>query len=176
LSFSNGANTYNYALGSGTVLTEAMFGFRLAQPKIGSLFLEMGIAYAGLSAQIAATDSSPASSLNLYTVGLDTRLGFYFDRLPVAWLIPFVDAGGQNAFYFQSGSSDLDSASGWAGNFAAGAGLRVWLNPSSLNRDYFARSPGFPIYLSFKVNRIFPTGAALDLSDTDWLAGLTVGL
>jgi hypothetical protein len=176
VSVSNGTYTFNYGSASlDTFLAEATFGHRLVRGFAGSLFLQVGLAYAGFSGQ-SSQNSDPTSSLHLNTLGLDPRLGFYMDHLPVAWLIPFADAGYQIGFYTQSGSTDFDSAQGTTGNFVGGLGLRFWLNPSSLNRDYFARSPGFPIYLSLKVNRIFPDGSALDLSATDWLAGFTVGL
>jgi hypothetical protein len=166
---SNGTYSFSYGDDSlNTALLEAVFGHRLARWSPGSLFLEAGVAYAGFSAAV--------SNLHLNTVGVDGRLGFYFDRLPMAWLIPFVDAGGQYTLYFQSGDTDFDSAQGTTWNFVAGAGLRFWLNPSSLDRDYFARSPGFPIYLSLKVNQLFPSAGGLNLAATDWLAGLSVGL
>lgn len=176
ISVSNGTYTFNYGADSqDTILAEAMFGHRLVHGNAGSLFFEEALSYAGFSGQ-SNLSSEAGTTLHLNTLGLDSRVGYFLDHLPVAWLVPFADAGYQLAFYNQSGSTDFDSVEGLTGNIAGGVGIRFWLNPASLDRDYFARSPGFPIYLSLKLNRIFPNGSPLDLASTNWLAGLTMGL
>jgi hypothetical protein len=147
---------------------------------LGSWSLEENLAFSSFSGALAPVPGSPASSaqtLSAYMMGLDSRLMWSWDWFPWHSLIPFFDAGGQYTFFYQSGSSELQSSQGGVGNFVTGAGLRLWLNrATSLSDDHINRFAAFPLFLTAKVNHIFSSDNGVNLGSTDFMAGISVGL
>lgn len=145
---------------------------------LGSVHLKESLALTRFSggvqgSQIGAGDQTMAVNL----IGFDTRISHDWDWFPWKSLVPFVEAGYQYTLYYQSGSSDLESAQGGVGNAVAGAGLRLWLNRSaSLSGDHVNRYAAFPVFLTARVNRIFTNPGGLDLASTSFMGGVSFGL
>jgi hypothetical protein len=64
----------------------------------------------------------------------------------------------------------LESVNGGVGNFVAGGGAKLWVNPG------VAIDGGIPVFVSAKVNRVFPNSSALDLGSLSFQGGVTFGL
>jgi hypothetical protein len=170
---SNG--TYNFDYGTGHTFTgELGWALKLMEPgaHFGAFYLEEGLAFSSFSGNIQTNPSVQlsANSYSLYLFGLDSRVMYAAEWFPWKSLVPFADGGYQYTFYYQPGSSGLESVNGGVGNFVAGGGARLWLN-----RDGSIRG-AMPIFITAKVNRIFPQANTLNLASTSFLGGLTLGL
>lgn len=179
IALSNGSYAFNYGTESlDSYMVEVGWSARVFK-LIGSWSFEENIAFSSFTGALTTVQNSVSGtqSLSAYMMGLDTRAMWAMDWFPWSSLIPFVDGGYQRTFYYQSGSSDLESAQGSVGNLVVGAGLRLWLNrTSSMSGDHVNRFAAFPFFLTAKVNHIFPIDSGLNLSSTDIMAGLSVGL
>ena len=176
---SNGSYAFDYGSATHSFLVEAGWSVRLFWA-LGNFYLNENFAYSQLSgvAPPSAIAGNTDGSLSMNLFGLDTRLVDSFEWFPIRWAIPFVEGGYQYTFYNQSGSVDLDSVQGGVGNPVAGAGVRFWLNRKVSDQfDTVHSYESFPIFLTFKWNRIFPNSSnGLDLADSSVLGGLSVGL
>ena len=179
VALSNGSYAFNYGSDSlDSYMVEIGWSARIFK-LLGSWSFEENLAFSSFSGALTIVQNavSGPQTLSAYMLGLDTRAMWAMDWFPWGALIPFVDGGYQRTFYYQSGTSDLESAQGNVGNFVAGAGLRLWLNrASSMSGDHVNRFAAFPVFLTAKVNRIFPSDSGVNLSSTDFMAGLSVGL
>lgn len=179
VAISNGDYDFNYG-GSGlsSAAIEAAWSIKLFD-LFGSIHLEEGLNYTSFTgtANYSIRGTSESTSLRLNILALDSRLMYSMDWFPWKRLIPFVDGGYQLAFYDQSSTSDLESASGSTGNIVAGAGLRFWLNRGSYSSgDFVSHVESIPIFVVLKYNRIFANGQGLDLGSDSYLAGMQLGL
>jgi hypothetical protein len=177
---SNGSYAFDYGQAAQKLfLVEAGWSARLFW-LFGGIYLNENFAYSQLSGSPNgnAIGGSNDQSLTANLFGFDTRLAYAAEWFPVHWIIPFAEAGYQYTFYNQSGSVDLDSASGGVGNPVAGAGIRFWLNrASSEPTDTVHNHQALPIFLSLKWNRIFSNNASsLDLADSSYQGGISLGL
>jgi hypothetical protein len=179
VALSNGSYAFDYGHDSlGSFLAEAGWSARLFRFH-GAFSIEENLAFTTFSADSNSISASSVTgnSITVNMLGFDTRLMYSIDVFPWKRLIPFVDAGYQYTLYYQSGASDLESVQGGVGNFAAGGGLRFWLNrDSSLAADHVNRFSSFPFFITAKVNRIFPQSGPINLSSTTLLGGISVGL
>jgi hypothetical protein len=179
LVLSNGSYVFDYnATSLDSYMVEAGWAARLLGLG-GSWFLEENLAFSSFSGALKPLQTSTAApeTLSAYLLGLDSRVMWAWDWFPWKSLIPFVDGGVQWSFYYQSGTSDLESTQGNIANFVAGAGARLWLNrASSMSQDHVNRFAAFPLFITAKVNHIFPQDNGVNLSSTDFMAGLSVGL
>lgn len=181
MALSNGSYVFNYNNDSlDSYMVEAGWSARLFK-LIGSWSFEENLAFSSFSGTLQPVQSASGGAANkdlsAYLLGLDTRLMWSWDWFPWPILIPFLDAGYQRTFYFQSGPSDLESSQGSVGNIVAGAGLRFWLNRSfSISDDHVNRFASVPFFLTAKVNHIFSENTGVNLGSTDFMAGLSVGL
>jgi hypothetical protein len=182
VAFSNGSYDFDYHDDSlRSFMVEAGWSAQLLRfgRLGGNLSFEENLVYSNFSADSNSITAASATgnSVSVNMLGFDTRLLYSFDAFPWHRLIPFVDGGYQYTLYYQSGASDLESAQGGVGNFVAGGGFRFWLNrDSSLSADHVNRLGSFPIFITAKVNRIFPTDGSLNLASTTCLGGISIGL
>jgi hypothetical protein len=177
---SNGSYAFNYGQAAQkSFLIEAGWSARLFW-LFGGFYLNENFAYSQLSGSpnSNAIGGANDTTLTANLFGFDTRLTYAAEWFPVHWIIPFAEGGYQYTFYNQSGSVDLDSASGGVGNMVAGAGLRFWLNrTNSQPTDTVHNHQALPIFLSFKWNRIFSNNAdSLNLADSSYQGGISLGL
>jgi hypothetical protein len=169
---SNGTNQFNYGSKISTYMGQAGWGIKLFDLG-GAFYFEENLGFSELSGNAVGSGPGQTTASSSYSVdffGLDTRLMYAADWFPWKRLIPFVDGGYLYTFYYQPGSSGLDSVSGGVGNPVAGGGLRFWLNRSS------AMNGARPVFLTAKVNRIFTTSNSVDLSSTSVFGGVSFGL
>ena len=170
LKVTNGNYSFDYGDAS-TVMVEASWATKLFSP-FGSFYLQEGIGYSqfgGNSVQTPGTVS--ASSYNLNVFGFDSRIMYTADFFPWKALLPFADAGYLYSFYYQPGTSGLDSTGGGVGNFVSGAGLKLCLNPKALRT-----ASGNPWFLSAKYNWIFDNASSVNFASTSFAGGLSIGL
>ena len=170
--------TYTFTYGNSEVDPVSSFLGELGwAPKLlsfaGAFYLEENLCFSifhGGAGQSAELPPLSNATYSLLLFGFDTRLMYAATWFPIRRLIPFADGGYQYTIYYQPGSSGFESAQGGVGNLAAGAGLRVWLNPAS-------SMAGFPpFFISAKVNRIFPASNGVNLGSTSFLGGVSIGL
>jgi hypothetical protein len=176
---SNGSYSFEYGKETlDSYLVEAGWSDKLLN-FLGGIYIQEGIGFSTFSGtaptfQEGTTTSRPLSA---YLLSLDTRVMHAWEWFPWKRLIPFYEVGYQYTFYYQAGPSDLESSQGGVGNFVGAAGLRLWLNRnSSLSEDHVNRFASFPIFLTAKVNHIFPQNNGVNLESTTLLAGLSFGI
>jgi hypothetical protein len=168
---SNGAYHFDYGKNTSTYMGQAGWAIKLFDLS-GAFYFEENLGFSQLSGSAIDGSGSPTASAS-YSVdffGLDTRLLYAADWFPWKRLIPFVDGGYLYTFYYQPGSSGLDSVSGGVGNPVAGGGLRFWVNRAS------AMNGAHPVFVTAKVNRIFSSSNSVDLTSTSVFGGVSFGL
>lgn len=180
ISLSNGSYAFDYNNDSlDSYMVEVGWSARVFK-LFGSWSAEENLAFSSFSGALQPLQGAAASTtqnLSAYMMGLDSRIMWNMDWFPWQSLIPFLDGGYQYTFYYQSGSSDLQSSQGGVGNFVAGGGLRLWLNrATSISDDHVNRFAAFPLFLTAKINHIFPEDNGVNLGSTDFMAGISVGL
>ena len=168
-----GNGSYQFDYGSRPTSFQAQAGWALKLADLaGGLYIEGTLAFStfsGTAVQGQGSDLTSAS-YGLGLLGLDARLMYAGDWFPWKPLVPFVDGGYRYSVYYQPGASGLESVEGGVGNPVAGAGLRFWLN----RRASMAGSA--PLYLTAKLDRIFPVDQNVNLSSTTLYGGLAIGL
>jgi hypothetical protein len=179
VNISNGSYAFQYAGNSlNSYLIEAGWSANLFH-FLGEFSFEENFGYTNFSGvvQTPAASMGQKEKLTVNVFGIDTRIMHSWDWFPIHAIIPFWDAGAQYTLYYQSGASDLDSVQGGVWNPVAGFGLRFWLNrSSSLSHDYVNRLSSLPIFLTLKVNDIFPSPGGINLAGISYLGGINVGL
>jgi hypothetical protein len=168
---SNGTNNFNYGKNVSSYMGQAGWAIKLFDLG-GAFYFEENLGFSELSGTAVANGGGQTASAS-YSVdlfGLDTRLMYAADWFPWKRLIPFAEGGYLYTFYYQPGSSGLDSVSGGVGNAVAAGGLRFWLNrQGSMNGAH-------PVFLTGKVNRIFTSSNSVDLASTSIFGGVSFGL
>ena len=178
LAISNGSYSFKYGDDSlDSYLVELGWSARLFH-LLGSVYIKENLAMTRFAGTVqggqAGTDGQ---TMSVSLIGFDTRISHEWDWFPWKSVIPYIDGGYQYTLYYQSGSTDLESAQGGVGNAVAGAGVRLWLNRSSSeSSDHVKRYSAFPIFLTASVNRIFANPAGLNLDSTSFMGGVTFGL
>jgi hypothetical protein len=172
---SNGTYSFDYSDGQATsYLSQVGWALKLFNFG-GTFYFEENVGFSmfgGSVVQGAIPAPLGSPSYSLYMIGFDTRLLYQVDAFPWKILVPYADAGFQEAVYYQTGGSGLDSLQGTVGNPVAGAGIRLWLN-----RGSSISNGSVPIFLTAKFNRIFASSnSELNLASSSLFGGLTLGL
>lgn len=168
---SNGTYTFDYGSHPATYQAQASWALKLL-PAAGGFYFEGTVAFSSFSGSAVQNPSSglATSSYAMGLLGLDARMMYSLDALPVRWLSPFADAGYRYSIFYQPGASGLESVEGGVGNPVASAGLRFWVNRRS------SMAGGTPWFLTAKVERVFPQTDSLNLASTSLYGGITLGL
>lgn len=181
VAISNGDYDFKYGNGKdnlSSVVAEVGWSVKLVD-FLGSWHLEEGLDYMSFSGTASSSirGTSQTQSLRLNVLGLDSRIMYSMDWFPWKRLLPFLDGGYQVAFYSQASTSDLESASGSAGNFVGGAGIRFWLNRGSFSSgNFISHVESIPVFVVLKYNRIYANNLGFDLGSSSYMAGLQLGL
>jgi hypothetical protein len=176
---SNGDYKFDYdSDATQTWSVEAGWGIRLFR-FLGAFHLQENLGFTSLQGQSPENirGVNEVQNLNLYLIGLDTRLMYSMEWFPWHRLIPYVNGGYRYTFYNQTGPSDLESVQGGVGNAAFGAGFRFWLNRGSFTTDEFAVGlTTIPIFLVGSYSHLFSSNQDMDLASDSYLAGLAIAL
>jgi len=168
---SNGSYQFDYGSHPTSFQAQASWALKVVD-LAGGIYFEGSIGFStfsGNAVQGAGSDLT-SSSYGLGLLGLDARAMYAGDWFPWKPLVPFVDAGYRYSVYYQPGASGLESAQGGVGNPVAGAGLRFWLN------RHASMTGSTPLYLTAKVDRIFPAQQSVNLGSTSLFGGISIGL
>jgi hypothetical protein len=168
---SNGSYQFDYGSRPTSFQAQASWALKLAD-LAGGLYVETTLAFSTFSGTAIQNPGSQltSSSYGLGLFGLDARMMYAGAWFPWKPLVPFVDAGYRYSVFYQPGASGLESAEGGVGNPVAGAGLRLWLN------RHASMGGSTPLYLTAKVDRIFPVDQNVNLASTTLYGGIAIGL
>lgn len=181
ISFTNwNNNSFDFSDQSrNTFLAELGWGMRMFTAGATSFSFSESLAYSSMSLNVPTGKLSGAANpkVTFQMFGFDTRLVHAWDSFPLPELVPFWEGGFQVTLYNQAGSSDLVAGEGSATNLAAAVGLRYWVNrDAALNREFPGRYSALPVFVTAKLNKVFPNNAGFDAACTTVMGGLSVGL